>query len=79
MLEWITLNQLKINKNHSIWNQRLTGKRVYHKTIILWLQYDVTAKNTTILNKHQTLGIVVLITCFIPSQQHRLIPFLHFP
>ena len=39
----------------------------------------VTVKNTTILNKHQTLGIVVLITCFIPSQQHRLIPFLHFP
>ena len=40
---------------------------------------NVTAKNTTILNKHQTLGIVVLITCFIPSQQHSLIPFLHFP
>jgi len=27
MLRRITLNELKINKNHSIWNQRLTGKK----------------------------------------------------
>ena len=27
MFQWITLNELKINKNHSIWNQRLTGKK----------------------------------------------------